>query len=242
MKIKAFLLPAWLLFFLLLGSAGTRAQSPQADFQKVFDRYQNTHHLSLMMEVYAYSEEEGRQSEADFSGVLKKSGSDFYSKVWGREMIVRGERMLLIDLEAQQMTLGRAQPRALPKPNPMTASLDSFMVAGGAVKLQGQQNGLRHYRVQMPESTVASIDLYLDQRDFIVRMTYHYREWEGVKPVKDHLDIHYRQISFAPPPERYFDLDHYLEAQADGSYRALGPNAHYSVETVAYQSLPFIEF
>ena len=68
MKIKAFLLPTWLLF-LLLGSAGTRAQSPQADFQKVFDRYQNTRHLSLVMEVYAYSEEEGRQSAVRVAAV-----------------------------------------------------------------------------------------------------------------------------------------------------------------------------
>ncbi len=222
--------------FLIAAQGRLFAQSPKADFDRIVQKYSNLENLSLKMEAYAYRDQDTNDRELSFSGTFKKRGEDFYTNAWDREMIVRGQHMVVVDHDEQKIAIGRARSQQTAQLAMPQFSIDSLEAHGGKVTYSGKEGDLRKYEISLPDALVFSTDLYISDDDIIKRIVYHYQELEDAKPAYAKLDVYYKNVSFATPAASYFDDHKFYDKNNDGELIPAPRYRDYAVKQVDYSS------
>ena len=195
--------------------------------EKVFRSYQEMETLSMDIEAHAYMDASDRQGEKVMTGAMKFTEDRYYSKMDGIEMVVFGEKMIVVDHGEKTISLGRSKPVSELKKGQPVFSLESITGLGAKVDYQGPDKGNHVYRMEIPNSYIKEMELHINEGGLIVKMVHYYLSMPGLESEYYKMEVLFKNISQSPPPNSFFDEKKYI---ADRS--AKRPSVAYRLYTV----------
>ncbi len=218
------------------------AQSPHQAFEKVFNKYAKLENLSLEMEARSFEREEMTEGKLVFSGTFKKKGESYYTKAWGREMIVNNNKLLVVNHDDEKIAIGRSSATAPQTLNFPSFAIDSLVASGASFDYLGFHDNLHHYSVKTPEDMIFETEVFINTNDIITKMVYHYQDKAEAQPAFEKMVINYRNISFSAPPSNFFDQTKFLLRSKDGELVAAPRYKKYLVREVNYNTFSDAQF
>ncbi len=225
---------AILLFFCAV--CGTvQAQTLGAELKKIRNAYLNAKQLSFNVEVYSYSTKTDKTAELVSKGYMKKSGDKYYSNFNKYELMINGEKALVVDRERKTLDYYEYERSKQEIPEDYQVNIDSLVTGSDSVVIRPLQNGLKHFTCFSTTGYVRQTEIYADaQTHLIRRILYYYIESnEDFEMEFDRVEIFYKNIQTNPIDPVFFSFDKYFKKTKStitpvGDYRGYQMNAHSS--------------
>ncbi|MBK8562369.1 MAG: hypothetical protein IPN76_03245 [Saprospiraceae bacterium] len=207
-------------------------QDYKARLQKVFQDYRKMEAISIDIKGIAYKEGDNGNGEQVMAGLLKLKKDKYYSKMDGYEMLVNGTDMIVVDHEAKEMTLCRSKGiNNIRRDQPIFA-IDSLLALGGNVEYLGRMQGNYAYKIKIPKSVLTSVDVLINEDNFITRLIYYFSELPGMEAAYDKLELRLENTNTSPTPDDFFREQKFLanrkKRQPSTAYK------NYSIKEVDY--------
>ena len=120
------------------------SQAISNDFSKIRNAYLTAKQLSFDVEVYTYSSESDRTPELLSKGYLKKSNDKYYSFFDNFEMLVNGDKALIVDRESKSMEYYEYSELQPEMAMGGQINIDSVVHETDSVIVRAPVNGLKH--------------------------------------------------------------------------------------------------
>lgn len=140
------------------------------------DAYSKSQNLKIVMSVQVFGKSGATAPYYSLDVSIKKSGDRYHYVVGQSEMLMNDKYFVMVDRDAQEIVWSK---RDLKSERQMKDNLkfdmDSILTAYDDARNLGEDNNIRHYRIEDKKSSVRLADFYIDSESkFLKRLTYEY--------------------------------------------------------------------
>jgi hypothetical protein len=208
------------------------AQVLSVDFAKTYDMYL-AKELSLDFTVTTYKDKDDSKGAVE-SGVIRKSGDNYYSRFSGNEMVYAREGVLVIKHDSKNIIFYQGRSEKFPaRGSGMQIDTTLFETADSIV-YKGTAAGLKHYCLYDFSSPVYQTDLYIDAAsslvssiEYVCKDSHSEEEYEWKRMI-----IKYKLDSFDKPVDKsLFSLSRYI-VMKNGIYSPVEKYTTYKVKNI----------
>jgi hypothetical protein len=210
-------------------------QSIKDELKAIRSAYIINKDFSFDVEAYSYATKNDKVPDLISKGTAKKTADKYYSKFDQLELLVNGDRTLMIDNAAGKMALYSYSSK-LPKDyQDFRASIDTLLALSDSVVARvSTVKGEKHFTSFSKTGFVKQTEIYFDEKThFINRLVYQYVSSTAEYELEaDRVEVFYKNIAMKPTGTEFFELERFLKNENSkfipvGKYRGYSVN-HYT--------------
>lgn len=192
----------------------TKAQNAVHELKKIRNAYIVNKHLSFDVEVYSYSTKVDKTADLVSKGCMKKNNDMYYSKFDNYELLINGEKALIVNNEQKSMKYYEYKLDKKKSGDPQ-ANIDSLIMSSDSIVFRGIKNGEKHFTCFSKQGYVKQTELYVDsQTNLVKRMLYYYvSSTEEYEIDVDRVEIFYKNIETKVVDEKFFTFTKYFKKE-----------------------------
>lgn len=208
------------------------AQSLGQELQKIRNAYFNAEQLSFDVEAYSYETKNDKTASLLAKGYVKKNKDMYYSNFQNYELMVKGEKALIVDAEAKSLTYYEYKLSKGKAPQQPQFLMDSLLAQGDSIVLHPVKNGVKQFTSYSKNGFIKQTELYVDTKtNMVSHILYYYVEsTEDYEMQADRVEIFYKNVQTTGVDPSFFSFDKYFK-NVKSSYV---PTARYQGYKVKY--------
>ena len=201
--------PVILLLFLCLDAT---AQKKGGALSKIAASRNTVPHFSMDVTVQVYETASDKKGTLLGKGLIRKSGTQYYSSFQDNEMIINNDCTVLIDHAEKEVHYFADAVKARQKEVAPFLDLEALMKTADSVASHGNTNGQMHYTIFSKTGPIRQTEVYADQQTYLIRkIVYFYNESDRENDYGIYKAvIDYSNISYNKPSPDFFSEKKYI--------------------------------
>jgi len=202
-----------LLLFLPMLNVSVRAQTAGQELQKVRNAYLAAKQLSFDVEVYTYATKNDKTPELVSKGTAKKSDDLYYSNFNNYELMVIGDKALLINRNEKSMAYYEYKLDTKKMPATAQPDLEQLLADSDSVVIRPEKDGLKHFTSYSKSGYVKQTEIYADAQTYLIKhiLYYYVASTEDFKMEADRVEIFYKNIQTSNVDPHFFTFASYFK-------------------------------
>lgn len=190
-----------------------KAQKVSDELKKVRNAYTSNKQLSFDVEVYSYETKADKTPELISKGYMKKSNDKYYSNYEGMELMVNGDKALIVDNEKKTMTFYEYKLSKQKTPKGFEANIDSVLLQSDSVVIQPTKSGIKHFTCFSNTGDIQQTEIYVDEKTNLINhiLYYYFPSNDDYEMQTDRVEIFYKNIKTQGIDEAFFSFDKYFK-------------------------------
>ncbi len=207
-----------------------QSQTIGAELSKIRNAYLEATHLSFDVVVYSYSSKTDATAELISTGFMKKSDDMYYSNINNYELLIMGERALIVDRERKTLDYYEYKIDKQLMTNAYQVNIDSILTYSDSIVIRPSENGLKHFSCFSKNGYIRQTEFYVDTKsNFVKRILYYYVESsEDYEIEVDRVEIFYKNIKTSNVDQQHFNFDKYFR-KSGSTLSAIGAYSKYEL-------------
>ena len=200
-----------LLSIVLCGSV--HAQSQGEELKKMRMAYINNKQLSFEVEVYSYASKMDKNASLVSKGYMKKNNDMYYSNYQNYELMINGEKALMIDNQTKEINYYEYKLNKEKTPENFQVNIDSLIQNTDSIIMHPEKDGLKHFTCFSKRGYIKQTEIYADNKSYFVKhiLYYYVPSTEDYDIDVDRVEIFYKNIKTESINESFFSSDKYFK-------------------------------
>lgn len=205
----------FLIFFILLFSVVAFSQTEKAtieELKKIRSAYLQNQQMDFDVEAYSYKDKFDKSPELISKGHVKKSADKYYSHFLDYELMLSGEKALIVDNGEKKMEYYEYKMNKQKTPESFQINIDSLMANSDSIVMRSPVNGQKHFTIFNQSGEISQTELYVNEKtNFVQHILYYYASSnENYEIEVDRVEIYYKNIKTQGVDEKFFSFDKYF--------------------------------
>ena len=183
------------------------------ELKKIRNAYILNKQLSFDVEAYSYASKNTSKADLISKGSMRKSNSRYYSHFQDYELVVNGEKMVLVNNQSKIISYYDYKIKQQKIPDNFQVNIDSLLLNTDSVVMRPDKNGDKHFTAFSKTGYIKQTEIYTDSKTHLVKhlLYYYVPSTEEYEIDVDRVEVFYKNIKTQFDEEQLFTFDRYFK-------------------------------
>jgi hypothetical protein len=184
------------LLVLIIWNSILFSQNTVNELKKVRNAYLVNQNLSFDVSAYSFRTKTDKNPTLISKGHVKKTKDNYYSKFLDYELLVIGEKALMIDNFDKTLSFYEYKNQSNSISKDFQINVDSIILSSDSITMLPIKNGVKQFIIYDKSNDILRTEIFVDDKtNFINRILFYYTPSnEEFESYYDRVDVYYKNI------------------------------------------------